>query len=71
MENVTDSTTAFSEEPNAAPVQRAFGTKSTFYEILEKPGNAFRLRRFGLAMIGTSMIQPPASILQGKGIVIC
>lgn len=65
MENVTDPKTAFSEELNTAPVQRAFNTDIPFYEIIEKPENAFRFRRFGLAMIATSTAQPPAAILQG------
>ena len=64
-DNTTDPLTAFSEEPNAAPMQRAFNTDLIFWELLEKPENKFRFRRLGEAMNGTSATQPPAAILQG------
>ena len=66
MENVTDPKTSFSKEPNTAPLQRAFNTDAPFFEILKKPENAFRFRRFGLAMMGGSAAQLPAAILQGS-----
>ena len=69
-DNATDPATAFSEEVNASPLQRAFNTDASYWDLLEQPENILRFRRFGLATKGTLATQPPAAILQGWFIII-
>ncbi|KIM80118.1 hypothetical protein PILCRDRAFT_535803 [Piloderma croceum F 1598] len=52
-DNLMDPKTAASQEALDAVFSRAFGRVPCF-EFLEKPGNEYRLRRFGAAMHGVS-----------------
>ncbi|KAJ7596525.1 S-adenosyl-L-methionine-dependent methyltransferase [Mycena floridula] len=51
-ENMTDPLTAFSDEPNHAPVARAFNFDTSIYEWFESPGQEYRRHRFGIGMKG-------------------
>jgi O-methyltransferase domain len=42
--------------------QVAFKTKKHIWEWFEEPGNEYRLKRFGVAMAGTTKIGPPNAI---------
>ncbi|KAI0749627.1 S-adenosyl-L-methionine-dependent methyltransferase [Daedaleopsis nitida] len=48
-----------------APLNLAFNTPRKFFEFLELPHNARRLKRFGYAMNGTRQWEAPNGILQG------
>jgi hypothetical protein len=56
-----DPRTATSQEPLDCPFSLAFGRES-FFNFIEKPDNEYRLRRFGVAMHGSS-----AAAGQGQG----
>ena len=64
-DNLLDPKTATSQEVLDAPFSRAFGRESIF-EFFEKPGNEYRLRRFGAAMHGISSALPSGALLAGK-----
>ena len=49
-----DPATAFSEEPNASPFARAFGTTLSCYEYLDQPGHELDRKRFGISMAAGS-----------------
>ncbi|KAH9942675.1 hypothetical protein B0H21DRAFT_520593 [Amylocystis lapponica] len=48
-----------------APFNLAFRTNAPYFEWLERPGNAARLRRFGRAMTGTGAWEVPGAIIDG------
>jgi len=52
-DNILDPKTAASQEVLDAVFSRAFG-RIPIFEFFEKPGNEYRLRRFGAAMHGIS-----------------
>lgn len=68
LANITDPATAFSEEPNTAPMQRLFKSNESYFEIMEKPENVDRFRKFGAGMIGSLKTQSPASVVQSQQI---
>ncbi|KAJ6607792.1 O-methyltransferase [Mycena sp. CBHHK59/15] len=47
------------------PYNRAFGTDQPMYYWIQRPENAYRLKRFGLGMQGTAATEPPNTIFQG------
>ncbi|TFY82517.1 hypothetical protein EWM64_g1487 [Hericium alpestre] len=53
-----------SQEPTEAALNKAFNTPLPPFEWLELPENAYRLRRFGVGMDGTSKIFPAGAVLQ-------
>jgi len=61
-ETYTDPKTKHSLLPTEASFSRAFDTDQLFFPWLEKTG---RVRRFGTAMIGSSLWEAPDAILQG------
>jgi len=66
-ENMLDPSTAFSQDPTAAPFSRAYGNgkRLGIWDWFEQPGNEKYLRRFGIAMHGTSKLMPPDHVLSG------
>ena len=68
LQNLTDPETAFSDEENASPMQRAFNSNVSYWAMIEKPGeeNRRRFRRMNAAMEGSARTQPPKVILQCK-----
>ncbi|KAI0780347.1 S-adenosyl-L-methionine-dependent methyltransferase [Trametes elegans] len=52
-----------SEQPMHAPFNLAFDTGIPYFEWLEKPGNEYRLKRFGPAMTGTAAWEVPGAII--------
>lgn len=54
-----------SEEPQHAPLARAFNTNKTYFDWLEEPGNEHRLKRFSVAMEGSAKINSSDAILAG------
>jgi hypothetical protein len=63
-DNLLDPKTATSQEPLDCPFSRAFGRQSVF-DFLDKPENAYRMRRFVAAMHGTTMAHGSDVILSG------
>ena len=51
-----------------APFNVAFDTPLRYFEWLEREGNAFRLKRFGKAMTGTSGWEGPGSVINGMAV---
>ncbi|KAJ7084536.1 O-methyltransferase [Mycena belliarum] len=47
------------------PYNRAFGTEEPLYRALQRPEHAYRLKRFGLGMAGTTATEPPDTIFRG------
>ncbi|KDR83075.1 hypothetical protein GALMADRAFT_263497 [Galerina marginata CBS 339.88] len=62
-ETLADPMTAKSGEPDASPFARAMGRKETLWQFYERPEEAFRQRRFGIAMQGVKAFQPAAASL--------
>lgn len=61
-EAMKDPATAFSGEVDETPFNYAYKEKLPLWTWYEKAENSYRLRRFGLAMRGASMIKPSDSI---------
>ena len=59
-----DPTITDSGDPTKAPSNKALNTNLTQFEWLELPENAYRLRRFGLAMRGVNDMSKTA-VIQG------
>jgi len=53
----------FSDEPGDSPLRLI--TSSTLWDWMETPAEKYRLRRFGIAMQGVQVVQPPSSTLNG------
>jgi hypothetical protein len=64
-DNLMDPKTAASQEALDAVFSRAFGRVPCF-EFLEKPGNEYRLRRFGAAMHGVSSAVASDALVTSK-----
>ncbi|KAI0049517.1 S-adenosyl-L-methionine-dependent methyltransferase, partial [Auriscalpium vulgare] len=64
-ETMLDPETAFSETTEKASFKKAFNTDDDMWQFFEKPGNEFRLARFGSAMDGVKNMTPPNAILEG------
>ena len=56
LDTFSDPETVSSQDPLAAPFNRAFQVPVHFFEWCEQPGNELRLRRFGAAMKGSTKI---------------
>jgi len=57
FENMTNTKTAFSDNPTQAPHQRAFNHDLTIYDWYELPENAYRRGRFGIGMTGIGALR--------------
>lgn len=64
-EGVTDEPTPDPTHPMHAPFNLAFRTGTPYFEWLERPQNAARLRRFGRAMTGTGAWEVPGAVIGG------
>jgi hypothetical protein len=64
-DNLLDPETATSQEPLDCAFSRVYG-RETMFQLLEKPGNEHRLRRFGAAMHGASTVNSLGMFLTGK-----
>ena len=60
-----DPKTKHSTQPNETALNLAIRSNKTYFPWLEEPDNAFRLRRFGSAMTGSSHWESPKAILHG------
>jgi hypothetical protein len=67
-DTVLDPNTTASQEITHSPFIRAFNQGVPF-EFFEKPGNEFRLRRFGAGMHGMSMAFSTGALLTGKSVL--
>jgi hypothetical protein len=63
-DTLLDPKTAMSQDLADCPLNRTFDSESVF-DLLDRPENAFRLRRFGAAMHGTSMAANFSVVLTG------
>jgi hypothetical protein len=63
-DNLLDPKTAASQEVTDGPLSRAFGPE-TWFEFLEKPDNAYRLRRYGVAIHGLGSTVSLGAIMAG------
>jgi hypothetical protein len=68
-DNLLDPKTAASQEVLDCVFSRAFGREPIF-EFFEKPGNEYRLRRFGAAMHGLSSALSSGALLTGKSSLV-
>jgi hypothetical protein len=64
-DNLLDPKTTSSQEPLDCPFSLAFGRESVF-DFLDKPENAYRMRRFVAAMHGTTLAHGFDVLLTGK-----
>ncbi|KAG6909480.1 hypothetical protein DXG01_017202 [Tephrocybe rancida] len=64
MENMTDPKTSHSYEPQHSPLQRALGFDTNFWDFHSRPDNTYRLRRFGIAMKGATVMDLPNLLLE-------
>ncbi|KAG6860183.1 hypothetical protein C0995_014728 [Termitomyces sp. Mi166 len=64
MENMLDPKTSHSSEPQHSPLQRALRFDTTLWDFQSKPENAYRLRRFDVAMKGATVMQLPNLLLE-------
>jgi hypothetical protein len=64
-DNIMDPITSASPEMVHSVFNRAFNQGPSF-EFLEKPGNEYRLRRFGAGMHGMTMAFSTGALLTGK-----
>ncbi|KAI0087146.1 O-methyltransferase [Irpex rosettiformis] len=60
---LADPSIADSQELNETTLQKALNMKHTLWQYLDLPENAFRGRRFNIAMRGISALQPSGTIL--------
>lgn len=60
---LADVSIANSQEVNNTTLQKALNMNYTLWQYLDLPENAFRNRRFNIAMRGTSSLQPPSKIV--------
>ncbi|EMD39709.1 hypothetical protein CERSUDRAFT_112014 [Gelatoporia subvermispora B] len=65
QDHLMDPSTAFSDEPNQLPIQRAMHTNKALFEWYDEPGNELRRRRFNIAMKESVKFEVPGAILQG------
>lgn len=65
LENLKDPKTAFSGEPNEAPLHRVFNVDIPLWEWYELPEQSYRRRRFAVAMNGFGQMQPPEILVNG------
>ena len=63
LENMKDPLTAYSEEVNNAPFQRALRTEMTHWEWFDH--HPYERRRFEVAMKGVASLEPPNIIADG------
>ncbi|KAG6810782.1 hypothetical protein H0H92_010349 [Tricholoma furcatifolium] len=63
LENMTDPETSHSPEPQHAPLQRALGFNTNFWDFHARPENAYQSRRFGIAMRGATVMDLPDLLL--------
>ena len=61
-----DPKTAFSGDAKQCAISKAFNAELSLWEILELPENEHRLKRFGLAMEGSSRIESVESLLESE-----
>ncbi|KAI0059947.1 S-adenosyl-L-methionine-dependent methyltransferase [Artomyces pyxidatus] len=64
-ETLLDPEFGHSAEPNKSAFNKAFNEEKDLWQFFERPGNEFRLSRFGSAMDGTKNLAPPGAILEG------
>ncbi|EMD36158.1 hypothetical protein CERSUDRAFT_51961 [Gelatoporia subvermispora B] len=64
-EGAADEPTPDPTHPMHAPFNLAFRTGTPYFEWLERPQNAARLRRFGRAMTGTGAWEVPGAVIGG------
>ncbi|KAF5353683.1 hypothetical protein D9758_008626 [Tetrapyrgos nigripes] len=62
-ETLVDPEMGKSSETTAAPFNKVYNTKETFFSYYELPEQIDRRRRFGIAMQGVEKMQPPSAIL--------
>ncbi|KAG6900278.1 hypothetical protein C0993_000466 [Termitomyces sp. T159_Od127] len=68
MENMLDPETSHSDEPQHSPLQRALRFDTNLWDFQSRPENAYRLRRFGVAMKGGTVMQLPNLLIERKTI---
>jgi O-methyltransferase domain len=66
-DNLMDPSTTTSQEVTHSVFNRAF--QISLFDFLEKPGNEYRLRRFGAGMHGMSVAFSTGALLTGKSVL--
>lgn len=70
QEYLKDPVYAKSEEPNETALDKAFRSNLDFWDFLELPENAYRLKRFGIAMKGFFEAQDPKALIDSEKYLI-
>ncbi|KJA18250.1 hypothetical protein HYPSUDRAFT_145199 [Hypholoma sublateritium FD-334 SS-4] len=65
VEDLEDVKTRKQFSAKEAAFQKAFNTEKDYFAWLEQPGNEYRLTRYGACIQGTSLWDPPDTIVQG------
>ena len=65
VEDLEDPKTGKLFSASGAAFQKAFNTEKDYFAWLEQPGNEYRLIRYGACIQGTSLWDPPETIVQG------
>lgn len=63
-ETMLDPATAKSDSTTQAAMNVAMRTSDDYWTFIDKPENAYRLRRFGVAMQGARVMMPEIHIVQ-------
>ena len=66
LEYLKDPQTASSDEPTDTPFHRVFDIDVPLWEWYELPEQSYRRRRFGVAMHGIGLMQPPEVLTNGE-----
>lgn len=66
LEDLEDKETGKKFSATGAALQKAMSTDQVYFAWLENNDNAYRFARYGACIQGTSLWDPPTTILQGK-----
>ncbi|EMD37634.1 hypothetical protein CERSUDRAFT_114284 [Gelatoporia subvermispora B] len=64
-DQIVDPKTTHSQEVRETAFNRAFNTQETFWEFYSRPENTYRLKRFNIAMKGSTAYGDPTEVLRG------
>lgn len=68
LENLEDKKTGKKFLATGAALQKAMSTDQVYFAWLENQDNAYRFARYGACIQGTSLWDPPTTILHGTSL---
>jgi hypothetical protein len=66
LEDLEDKNTGKGFSATGAAFQKALKTQQDYFAWLENTGNEYRFTRYGACIQGTSLWDPPDTIIQGR-----